>query len=249
MKNLPKKFKSSPKKYHPKGLTILYEDHDILVVDKVSGLPTMSIEAEQTNTAYFLMTDYIRKGNPKSRLHLFIVQPLDKEISGVLLFAKSDEAKTFLQDEWKNAKKRYTAVVHGTLPQQKGMISSYLVENSAQVMYSVSDPNEGQFARMGYSVIRESSAYSLLEIDLYTNRKNQIRVQLADQGCPVVGDRKYGKRAPGIKRLTLHAASLTIKHPFTKEPMTFETKSPPYFNYLLRNAPIQPETLNKPNSD
>lgn len=218
-------------------MTILYEDHDIIVVDKVSGLLTVSNDKEQTHTAYYLLNDYVRKGNPKSRLQVFIVHRLDKETSGILVFAKSEKAKRFLQDEWKNFKKKYVAVVHGSMPEKNGVITSYLVENSALKMYSVTNPDKGQFAKTGYRVVRESSAYNLLEVDLFTGRKNQIRVHLADQGCPVVGDKKYGEKAPGIKRLALHAASLTLKHPFTKEEMTFESKVPPYFNYLMRNAP------------
>jgi RluA family pseudouridine synthase len=237
MQNSPKKFKSSPKKYHPKGMTILYEDHDIIVVDKVSGLLTVSNDKEQTRTAYYLLNDYVRKGNPKSHLQVFIVHRLDKDTSGVLLFAKTEKAKRFLQDEWSEFKKKYVAVVHGAMPEKEGMITSYLVENSALKMYSVTDPSKGKYAQTGYRVVRKSPAYNLLEIDLFTGRKNQIRVHLADQGCPVVGDKKYGQKDKGIKRLTLHAASLTFVHPFSKEPMTFEAKVPPYFNYLMRNAP------------
>ncbi len=237
MQNSPKKFKSSPKKYHPKGMTILYEDHDILVVDKVSGLLTVSNDKEQTRTAYYLLNDYVRKGNPKSHLRVFIVHRLDKDTSGILVFAKSEKAKHFLQDEWKDFRKKYVAVVHGMMPEEQGVITSYLVENSALKMYSVTDPKKGKYAKTGYQVMRKSSDYSLLEVDLFTGRKNQIRVHLADKGCPVVGDKKYGEKAPGIKRLTLHAASLTLTHPFSKEKMTFESKVPPYFNYLMRNGP------------
>ncbi len=237
MQNTPKKFKSSPKKYHPRGLTILYEDRDIIVVDKVSGLLTVSNDKEQTRTAYYLLNDYVRKGNPKSRLQVFIVHRLDKETSGVLVFAKTEQAKRFLQDEWKNFKKKYIAVVHGALSTREGIITSYLAENSAHKMYSISNPKLGKFARTGYRVLRKSLAYSLLEIDLFTGRKNQIRVHMADQDCPVAGDKKYGNKDAGIKRLTLHAASLSLVHPFSKEPMTFEAKVPPYFNYLMRNGP------------
>ena len=130
------------------------------------------------------------------------------------------------------------------MPEEQGMITSYLVENSALRMYSVTDPTQGKYAKTGYRVIRKSSDYSLLEIDLFTGRKNQIRVHLADQGCPVVGDKKYGEKEKGIKRLALHALTLTFTHPFSKEKMTFETKIPPYFNYLLRNGPSPIRVIN-----
>jgi tRNA pseudouridine32 synthase/23S rRNA pseudouridine746 synthase/23S rRNA pseudouridine1911/1915/1917 synthase len=238
--NTPKKFKSSPKRFHPKGLTILYEDYDIIVVDKVSGLLTASHSKEQTHTACCRLNDYVRKGNPKSRLQVFLVHRLDKETSGVLVCAKSEKAQRFLLDEWDHFKKKYVAVVHGSMPEKEGVITSCLAENSAMKMYSVAGPNKGQYAKTGYRVVRKSPAYNLLEVEPFTGRKDQIRVHLADQGCPVVGDKKYGDKAPGIKRMTLHAASITLQHPFSKEKMTFDSKVPPYFNYLMRNGP-EPE--------
>ena len=230
-----KKFKSSPKKYHPKGLTILYEDHDILVVDKMCGLLTVSNVKTKENTAYFLLNTYVRKGNEKSRKRVFIVHRLDKETSGVIVFAKSENAKLYLQEEWHRFKKTYYGVVRGVLQEKEDIISSYLAENDFYKMYSVNDPKKGKLAKTGYKVLRESEKYSLLEIDLLTGRKNQIRVHFSEKGCPVVGDKKYGHKVEGIKRLALHAASITILHPHTKEKMTFETKMPDYFNSLLNS--------------
>jgi RluA family pseudouridine synthase len=232
----PKPFKRPPKKYQPKGLSILYEDRDILVVDKINGLLTVSTDQVREQTAYFLLNDYIRKGNSKSRNRVFIVHRLDRDTSGVLVFAKSEDAKRYLQDEWQNVQKKYYAVVRGTLQEKEGLISSYLVENSAHKMYSVSDPRKGKLAKTEYRVLKESTNYSLLEIDLLTGRKNQIRVHMADKGCPVAGDKKYGEKEKGVKRLCLHSASISLVHPFSKEPMTFETKIPAYFESLFRQA-------------
>ncbi len=228
-----KPFKQPPKKFQPKGLSILYEDWDILVVDKVSGLLTVSTDRVREQTAYYLLNDYVRKGNSKSRNRVFIVHRLDRETSGILVFAKTENAKRFLQEEWQGFQKKYYAVVRGTLPEKEGLITSYLVENSAHKMYSVSDPSKGKLAKTKYSVLKESPSYSLLEIDLLTGRKNQIRVHLADKGCPVVGDKKYGEKKQSAKRLCLHSASLTLVHPFSKEKMTFETKIPSYFGTLV----------------
>ena len=114
------------------------------------------------------------------------------------------------------------------------MITSYLAENSAHKVYSIDDPQKGKLAKTGYKVLRESAKYSLVEIDLLTGRKNQIRVHFAEKGSPVVGDNTYGKKEKGIKRLALHAASITILHPHTKKKITFETKVPDYFNSLLK---------------
>jgi RluA family pseudouridine synthase len=234
MQERPKDFKRPPKRHQPKGLTILYEDHDILVVDKIPGLLTVSSETVREHTAYYLLTTYVRKGNPKSRHRIFIVHRLDRDTSGILVFAKNEPAKRYLQDMWPEFKKTYYAVVHGTFAQKEGVMTSYLVENRVHHVYSVTDPTQGKLSKTGYKVLKESKKYSLLEIDLLTGRKNQIRVHLAERGCPVVGDRKYGIQEKGVKRLALHAAAITIVHPYTKEQMTFETPIPAYFEALLK---------------
>ncbi len=228
-----KAFKQPPRKFHPKGLTILYEDWDILVVDKACGLLSVSSETVRENAAHYLLNEYVRKGNSKSQNRVYIVHRLGRDTSGVLVFAKSEQAKKYLQDEWTNFKMAYYAVVRGSLPEKKGMITSFLAENSIHNMYSVSDPEKGKFARTAYTVLKESAQYSLVEVDPMTDRKNQIRVHLADLGCSVVGDKKYGTKEKGDKRLCLHSAKLTIKHPFTKETMTFEAPVPTYFNTVL----------------
>ncbi|MBA7550141.1 putative RNA pseudouridine synthase [subsurface metagenome] len=234
MQESQKQFKRPPKRYQPKGLSILYEDRDILVVDKVSGLLTVSSEKVKDNTAYFLLNEYVRKGNQKSRNRVFIVHRLDRDASGVIVFAKNEKARRFLQEEWQGFEKKYYALVHGTMPDKESVITSYLAENNIHRMYSVADPQKGKLAKTGYKVLKVSAKYSLLEIDLLTGRKNQIRVHLADKGCPVAGDKKYGVKEKGITRLTLHAASLTIVHPFSKEKMIFTTKVPAYFESLMK---------------
>jgi tRNA pseudouridine32 synthase/23S rRNA pseudouridine746 synthase/23S rRNA pseudouridine1911/1915/1917 synthase len=233
MRKSQENFKAPPKRFQPHGLTILYEDRDILVVDKTNGLLTVSTDKIREKTAYYLLTDYVRKGNQKSREQVFIVHRLDRDTSGVIVFAKNENAKRYLQDEWQKFEKKYYAVLQGTLPEKEGIISSYLAENSVHRMYSVADPEKGKLARTGYKVTKESGKYSLLEIDLLTSRKNQIRVHFSEKGYPVVGDKKYGKKEKGIKRLALHATSLTILHPHTKEKITFKADVPAYFDALL----------------
>jgi 23S rRNA-/tRNA-specific pseudouridylate synthase len=131
MHEQPKSSKTLSSKHQPKGLTILYEDQDIIVVNKINGLLTMGTEREKENTAYFHLTDYVRKGNPRSRNRIFIVHRLDRDTSGVLVFAKTEQVKRFLQDNWKEFDKTYIAVIHGKLAEKEGIITSYLVENSA----------------------------------------------------------------------------------------------------------------------
>lgn len=244
-----KPFKRPPKRHEPRGLSILYEDQDILLVDKISGLATISNANVRENTAYFLLNDYVRKGNSKSRSQVFIVHRLDQDTSGILVFAKSEAAKRFLQDAWPDFTKTYYAVVHGALKAKEGIITSYLAENSVFRMYSVTDPEKGKLAKTGYRVLKETPKYSLLEIDLLTGRKNQIRVHLADKGCPVVGDYKYGLKEKGNARLALHAATMTLLHPYTKAPMTFTTGMPHYFDTLMKggHAPT-PNDVKRPSS-
>ena len=242
MQKSQKHFKKPPKRYQPRGLSILYEDRDILVVDKATGLLTVSNDKVRDNTAYYRLNEYVRKGNPKSRNRVFIVHRLDRETSGVIVFAKSEKAKRYLQDEWRKFQKTYYALVHGTLLEKEGVITSYLAENQAYKMYSVTDPKKGKLAKTGYRVLRESPKYSLLEIDLLTGRKNQIRAHLSDKGCPVAGDKKYGVKEKDIKRLTLHAAAITIAHPYSKEKMTFTTEVPPYFDSLLKTSQRTPKS-------
>ncbi len=218
----------------PTGITILHEDQDIIVVDKINGLLTMGTDSEKEKTAYFLLTDYVRKGNPRSRNRVFIVHRLDRDTSGVLVFAKTEPAKQFLQENWKDFTKIYYAVVVGQLKEKEGIITSYLVENSAYRMYSVNNPGKGKFSKTGYKVLKENAKFSLIEIQLFTGTKNQIRVHLAEKGHPVAGDKIYGNIDKKIKRLALHSSSLTLIHPFTKKTMTFETGTPPYFYQLVK---------------
>lgn len=229
---MPKK-QTISRRHQPLGLTILYEDRDILVVDKAAGLLTISTQKGETTTAYYRLTDYVRKGYAKSRNRIFIVHRLDRDVSGLLIFAKTAQAKEFLQERWEGFDKKYVAVVHGTLKEKTGIISSYLAENAAHVVYSTPDEEKGKLAYTGYRVLKETDAFSLLEIDLITGRKNQIRVHLAEKGHPIVGDKKYGEKDPRHRRLALHARRLTFKHPFSEKEMTFEARVPGYISGLV----------------
>jgi RluA family pseudouridine synthase len=235
--------RSSPSaKFLPRGLAILYEDRDILVVDKPPGLLTMATDSEKTRTAYFILTDYVRKGYSKSRNRIFIVHRLDREASGILVFAKSIEAKLRLQGQWNETEKKYLAVVHGRCEKKAETITSYLAENKAHVVYTTSDTTKGKLSQTAYKVLKETRDFTLLEVDLVTGRKHQIRVHLAAIGHPIVGDPKYGKEGRGRARLALHARSIAFKHPISGERLTFETKVPAYFNQLVGGFDDQQRT-------
>ncbi len=226
--------KKASVKHQPKGLSILYEDHHILVVDKIAGLLTMGTEREKQKTAHFILNDYVKKGNRQSKSRVFIVHRLDRDTSGVLIFAKNENVKRYLQDNWKEFSKTYLTVVHGKLKDKEGVITSYLTENKAFRVYSTNEPEKGKFSKTGYKVIKETGIYSLLEINLFTGRKNQIRVHMSENGHPVVGDKTYGIADKGNKQLALHSTSLTIIHPLTKKEMSFTTEIPLYFKTLVK---------------
>lgn len=229
------KFKKPSKKHQPKSLKIIHEDRDIIVIDKPSALLTTGNEKERNKTAIAYLNDYVRKGVIKSRNRVYVVHRLDRETSGIIIFAKHEEAQQHLKDEWFNTPgKIYHAVVHGTPPEKSGKISSYLAENGIHKMFSTKDKHKGKISETNYKIIRENADYSLLELELLTSRKHQSRVQLADAGFPIVGDKKYGNGEKGIKRLTLHATSIEITHPFSKKPMSFKTELPPYFEVFLK---------------
>lgn len=219
----------------PGGLAILHEDRDIIVVDKPAGLLSISTDREKSRTAYFILTDYVRKGVAKSRNRIFIVHRLDRETSGILIFAKNEEAKFRLQSQWQETKKKYLAVVHGRCEKREETITSYLAENRANGVYTTHDARKGKLAHTAYKVLKQTKDFSLLEVNLLTGRKHQIRVHLADIGHPVVGDERYGKEHKRHQRLALHARSISFAHPFSGEQLSFDTKVPAFFTTLVGN--------------
>lgn len=230
--NQPRHGKQLSKKHQPRGLPILYEDKEILVVVKPSGLLTIGTDRDKTRTAHYLLNDYVRKGDPKSRNRVYVVHRLDQDTSGILLFARSEAAKIFLQEHWEDTDKYYLAIVYGRLTPAEGLISTSLAENAAQRVYSTADPGKGKLAQTEYKVLQEGRGVSLVEVHLLTGRKHQIRVHFAEQGHPLLGDRKYGND-DGAKRLALHARSLSFIHPFNGRPMSFDTGMPDDFVRLL----------------
>lgn len=211
------------------GVAILHEDDDIIVVNKEASLLTMASKNEKEMTAYRQVTDYVKKTNPRNRI--FIVHRLDKDTSGVLLFAKNEKVKESLQSKWNIVVKErvYMALVEGTVKKKEGTISSWLKESKTFKVYSSPSDNGGQHAVTHYKKIQSSKQFSLLEVRLETGRKNQIRVHMEELGHPVVGDKKYGSTLNPIKRLGLHAAALAFIHPQTGQLVRYEAEVPRSF--------------------
>lgn len=220
-------------KHAPKGLTILHEDKDIIVVVKPSGLLTIGSDRDKSRTVHYLLNDYVRKGNPKSRNRVYVVHRLDRDTSGILVFAKSDHAKKFLQENWEHTDKHYLAIVCGQVTPKESTISTYLAENSAQKVYSTLNTARGKLSHTEYKVLQEAKGFSLVDIHLLTGRKHQIRVHFAGKGNPVAGDKKYGDGGAVSKRLSLHARSISFTHPFNGRTMVFDTGMPEDFTRLL----------------
>ncbi len=217
-----------------KKLDIIYEDKGIIVVNKEHHLLTISNEKEKEHTLYHEVSDYLKKKNPKNKV--FIIHRLDKDTSGVILFAKNQNIKRLYQDNWNNlVKKRgYIAIVEGVVKEKKGTIKSYLVENSTQLVYTTKDTKLGKLAITNYEVIQNNKEYSLVNIEIITGRKNQIRVHMKEFGHPIIGDKKYDSRKNPIRRLGLHANILIIKNPITKKDMEFKAKIPKQFNSIFK---------------
>ncbi|KGX87695.1 RluA family pseudouridine synthase [Pontibacillus litoralis] len=212
-----------------RGLTILYEDDDVIVVVKASGLLSIASGKEANNTAYRQLSNYVKGKHPRNRI--FIVHRLDRDTSGVMMFAKSEQVKKKLQDRWKDIvkKRTYVALVEGVLKQPTGTITSWLKETKTHLMYASDKPNGGKKAITHYQVLQSNGPYSLIELELETGRKNQIRVHMQQIGHPIAGDKKYGASTNPLKRLGLHAKELTFKHPRTGKVLQFESSVPSQF--------------------
>lgn len=215
-----------------KNIDIIYEDKDIIVINKPSGLLTVATEKEKNKTAYHLVMEYLKKKNKNNRI--FIIHRLDKDTSGIIMFAKNERAKHLYQDNWNDiVKKRcYYAVIDGKMENKEGTIKSYLKENGNMV-YSVKD-RSGKLAITEYKVLKERKNISLLDINLKTGRKNQIRVHMKENKTPILGDLKYGEKSKLINRLALHAYKLELVNPVTKKLLTFEINMPNEFKTLFK---------------
>lgn len=209
---------------------IVYEDDYIIVVDKKPGVLSMSTGKDGEQTAYSILLEHVRRRHRDNRI--FIVHRLDRDTSGLLLFAKSQEIQELLQRYWNEnvIERKYVAVVEGCPEKDKGRIVSWLTENPKSLKISSSPvDNGGKKAVTDYALIKFNGHYSMLELSLQTGRKNQIRVQLASIGHPVAGDKRYGAKTNPLGRLCLHARILSFVHPATGEIMRFDTDIPSIF--------------------
>jgi 23S rRNA pseudouridine1911/1915/1917 synthase len=217
----------------PHGLDILYEDGDILVIQKPVDLLTVATTDERERTVFAYLRNYLRERNPKQKL--YIVHRLDKFASGILVFARSEKAQSVLQDVFSRheIQRKYWAIVEGTVEKDQGTIRSYLAQDRSLRMHSTEDKRQGKSAVTHFRVLRRMRNTTALEVTLETGRKNQIRAHLSEMGHPIVGDRAYDSTQNPLGRLGLHAYHLGFKHPIKGNPLTFQTEPPPEFRPYL----------------
>jgi 23S rRNA pseudouridine1911/1915/1917 synthase len=219
--------------FHNTRVKLVYEDEDILVINKGYGVLSMSTDKIKDGTAYSIMREYVRYHDPHAKV--FIIHRLDRDTSGLTMIAKTVRAQEEMQHNWKNMvlNRKYVAVVEGIVEQDEGVIRSYLAETSQFEVYSTDDEANGKLAITRYKKLKSGHGYTLMEFELDTGRKNQIRVHTHDIGHPIVGDRKYGAHPSPIHRLALHAQTLRFVHPITRKEMDFSTPIPAKFLHLL----------------
>lgn len=217
-----------------KNLPILFENDEIIVINKPSGLLSVASDNEKGRTAYRMVTDYVQQKDKHNRI--YVVHRLDEDTSGVLMFAKNPKIWTALQHNWSDIVKSrgYYAVVEGKMDKSEDTYIDYLKENSLNLMYVSNDHKNGKKCITKYKVLKSSPKYSLLDVNIDTGRKNQIRVQLGHRGHYVIGDDKYGEPSNPINRLGLHAYELIVVHPFTRKIMKFVAPMPDEFNKLFQ---------------
>ena len=221
------------KEFHNRLLKIVYEDAYLIVVEKMPGLLSVNTERQKERTAYTILNEYVRR-NGRQR-QVYIVHRLDRDTSGLMMFAKDEKTQHTLRDNWHDIvyDRRYVAVVAGEMEKDAGTVSSWLTDHKLYVSSSPVD-NGGKPSVTNYQTIKRANGYSLIELRLDTGRKNQIRVHMQDLGHPVVGDGRYGlEDVNPLNRLALHAFKLCFYHPITGEQMEFETPYPADFKRLL----------------
>jgi len=215
------------------GVRIIFEDQYVIVIEKDTGVLSISTEKEKYQTAYSILSQHVKEQSPANKI--FVVHRLDRDTSGIMIFAKSEDVQAKLQENWNDTiiERTYVAVVERPVEKESDVITSYLRESKALIVYSSQNPEHGQKAVTHYRVIKKNAKYSLLAVNLETGRKNQIRVHMQVIKHPVIGDKKYGSMINPINRLGLHAQVLAFTHPITKEQMRFETSVPSAFLKLF----------------
>ena len=208
------------------GMKVHFEDAEMIVIDKPSGLLSIASDSEKEKTAYYQLTDYVRGGTNRSKERVWIVHRLDRDTSGLMVFAKTFAAKETLQGNWENFAKYYESVVEGRMPETEGTFTSHLDETHRHRVFSAPESERTRHAVTHYRVLGMGPMRSLVGLRLETGRRHQIRVHLSEAGFPIVGDLKYAAQTNPIRRLVLHSSELNLQHPVTGQRMKFRSPMP-----------------------
>ncbi len=216
-----------------RNMKIVFEDEHIIVIDKNAGLLSMASDNEKYLTAYNILSNYVKLQRPGNKI--FIVHRLDRDTSGLMMFARSEKVQSRLQKDWQNmvTARTYTALVEGEVTQTEGILKSYIFESKALMMHSTQNPDKGDLAITHFKTLKSNKDYSLLAVTLETGKKNQIRLHMQEMGHSIAGDKKYGATGNPIGRLGLHASVLAFIHPVTGKELRFESKVPAKFRRLV----------------
>lgn len=229
--------KEQHKELRHQQLRIVFEDEHILAVEKREGLLSVATNREKERTVYNILNEHVQKFNKKQ--HVFVVHRLDRETSGIMIFAKTPEAQERLRQDWNETilERQYIAIVEGRLPKKSGTIRTWLWEDKQTYVHSSPTPiDNGQEAITHYKVLKENGSRAMVRLDLETGRTNQIRVHMTTQGCHVVGDTKYGPDPAPHCRMMLHAKTIRFRHPMTGKEMWFEMRLPADFEKALKQG-------------
>lgn len=220
------------------NLPIIFENDEMIVINKPSGLLSIPSDNEKGSTAFRMVNDYVQQKNKHNRV--FIVHRIDEDTSGVLMMVKNAKLQSALMDNWNSivSKRGYYAVIEGKMKEKSGTITSYLKKNKQNMMYSSKTKGDGQYSITHYKVLAENDKYSLLDVNIDTGRKNQIRVHLGDLGHHIIGDDKYGNPSNPLKRLGLHAYCLELNHPINGKTLKFKAPIPKEFLSLFPNIKL-----------
>lgn len=216
-----------------RNMKIVYEDEHIIVIDKNAGLLSMASDNEKYLTAYNILSNYVKLQKPSNKI--FIVHRLDRDTSGLMMFARSEKVQSRLQKDWQNmvTARTYTALVEGEVTEPEGTVKSFIFESKALVMHSSQNPSKGDLAITMFKTLKTNKDYSLLSVTLKTGKKNQIRLHMQEMGHSIAGDKKYGATGNPIGRLGLHASVLAFIHPVTGKELRFESRVPAKFRRLV----------------
>lgn len=223
-----------PEEFRHPQVRLVYEDEHLIVIDKKQGLLSMGTDKERDKTAYRIVSDHVKKSDPAARI--FILHRLDRETSGLMMLARSQEIQELMQLNWKKTvtSRKYVAVVEGRVADDEGTVDTLLAQNRNLKMYVCRNGEEGERAVTRYRVIRRGNDHSLLELQLETGKKNQIRAHMEHIGHPIAGDRKYGAKNSPAGRVCLHASELEVIHPVTGRKLHFRTPIPAQFEAVVK---------------